>query len=101
MLDLERDYAYGSFVQTIKGPPRWALSEADLVCGVANFVIPTKHIEVLNRKIEGFLFFIPPDACIIGWYGKQKALDLERDYAYESFVQTRHFTPRYRHFTPQ
>jgi hypothetical protein len=74
VLDLERDYAYGSFVQTIKGPPRWALSEADLVCGVANFVIPTIYTKVLNLSIEGFLFFRPPDACVIGGLGNRKCL---------------------------
>ena len=48
------DHSYSALCRPLRGPPRWALSEADSVCEVANFVIP------------------PPDACIRGLYSKEK-----------------------------
>ena len=69
---------------------RWALSEADFVCVVANLVIPTKLSKQRSsiERLGTFLFSTPPNACINGGVGNRKELYFERATAYESFVQT-------------
>lgn len=52
------DHSYSALCRPLRGPPRWALSEADNVCEVANFVIP------------------PLDACIRGYIAKKRAREI-------------------------